>query len=115
VNGRDRIVIIDETFATTSQAYRLTRVYRINDHTVRVRICRDAYQPQSYAVAEVLTPMLTWTDLVTEPVSNWYETTPSQFVKPAPTASTLHPLAEQLIRRARTILNSGRRQRQPRS
>jgi len=60
-------VLIDESFGPTGRGYQLTRVHRLGRHTVRVRVTRDFYQFQSLAVAEVLTPALTWTPLAGQP------------------------------------------------
>ncbi len=63
---------IDVTFGGTGQGYAFTRIHRIAGHTVRIRVRRDTYVDQSVAVAEVLTPGMTWTDLVAEPPNNWH-------------------------------------------
>ena len=60
---------VDAVFAETGGGYRWTEVLRLAGHTVRVRVHRDAYPGQSWAVAEVLTPHLTWTALVDAPTS----------------------------------------------
>ncbi|MGF7234400.1 MAG: hypothetical protein ACQSGP_05505, partial [Frankia sp.] len=79
----------------------LTRVYRIGDDTVRVRIFRDHYPDQSYALADVLRPNREWTNLATNPPSGWHHTT-----RPAhPNDTTAFSgLADRLAARAATIL-----------
>jgi hypothetical protein len=100
-------MIADESFGTTDQAYHLTRVHHVGEHTLRVRIHRDAYDFQSHAIAEVLTPAMTWTQLAAEPPSVWHEATPSLYAAKAKVRpEALHPLAERLLQRATTILRA---------
>jgi hypothetical protein len=47
-------VIVDESFGTTGQGYRLTRVLHLGEHTVRVDIRYDSYAQHSHVIAEVL-------------------------------------------------------------
>ncbi|HEX8629367.1 MAG TPA: hypothetical protein VF755_14470 [Catenuloplanes sp.] len=62
-------MIIDETFYQEHRLgnYDLTRVHHIDGHVLRVRIRRDSYGFQSYALVEVLTPARTWTVLAQTP------------------------------------------------
>ena len=99
-------MIVDESFGTTGQGYHLTRIHHLGEHTVRVHIRYDIYAQQSHATAEVLSTGLTWTALVIDPPSNWHDATPSPYTRPAPTARALYPLAEQLARRAATVLRT---------
>ena len=104
--GRPAAPAVDESFGTTGQGYHLTRIHHVGNHTLRVDIHRDSYARQSHAVAELLTPALTWTLLASEPPSGWHETSPSPYGTPPPTAGALYPLAERLLRRATTILRA---------
>ncbi len=99
-------MIVDESFGTTGQAYHLTRVHHVGEHTLRVRIHRDAYQHQSHAVVEVLTPSLTWTPLAAEPPSAWHDASPDPYARPRPGPAALYPLAERLLHRATAILRA---------
>jgi hypothetical protein len=99
-------VIVDESFATTAQSYQLTRIHHVGDYTLRVDIKRDHYLAQSYAVVQVLTPALTWTTLAADPPSNWHQTSPSPYEPTKPGPQALHPLADELARRATTILRA---------
>jgi hypothetical protein len=89
------------TAGQTGQGYCLTRVYKICGDVVRVRIERDAYLRQSFAVAEVLAADRTWTALVTNPASNWHGSTPSHASE---VPEVLGFLADGLAIRATTIL-----------
>ncbi|WP_018352021.1 hypothetical protein [Longispora albida] len=93
--------LIDRHFGTTEQGYRLTRVDRIGGHTIRVRVHRDNRASQSHAIAEVLTPQLTWTDLCSDLPSGWFDASP-HYTAPADTA--LDTIAAGLLRRAAAIL-----------
>ncbi|WP_412538691.1 hypothetical protein R8Z50_22900 [Longispora sp. K20-0274] len=97
------MTLLDREFATTSQGYKLTRVDKLDEHTVRIRVYRDFYRIQSYAVAEVLTPAKTWTNVASSEPSHWHDTVPSHH---SATLSdvVLDDIAEQLLRRAATIL-----------
>ena len=99
-------MIVDESFGTTGQGYRLTRIHHLGEHTVRVDIRYDSYAQQSHATADVLSSGLTWTTLVSDPPSNWHDAAPSPYARPAPTAEALYPLAERLARRAATVLRT---------
>jgi hypothetical protein len=52
--------------------YTLVRFYRHRELIIRVTVKRDPYREQSRAHAEVLTPGLTWTTLITDPTCRWY-------------------------------------------
>ena len=96
-------MLVDESFGTTRDGcYELTRVHHHNDRVIRIRIHRDSYAHQSSAVAEVLTPELTWTELAHVLPTHWHHTTPYRTGNPAP----LEPLAEQLLTRAVAILTT---------
>jgi hypothetical protein len=97
-------VIIDETFHQEYQLgnYDLTRVHHTDGHVLRVRIHRDFYGFQSYALVEVFTPGLTWTVLAKTPWTDWHEASPMQ----ATDATPLTPIADRLIERARRILTA---------
>ncbi|MGC9668474.1 hypothetical protein ACNTMW_18200 [Planosporangium sp. 12N6] len=95
-------VPVDETFHPKRYGcYELTRVYHVDGHVLRVWIYRDFYDFQSHAVAEVLTPQHTWAVVATAPWTQWHHTTPSATADAAPLTS----VADDLLRRARRILN----------
>jgi hypothetical protein len=93
-------MLADESFGTTGQGYTLTRVHQENALRIRISIRRDFYLHQSSAVAEVLTPALTWTRIAEHPPSQWHSSTPHRAGTPAP----LTRIAEQLLERALAIL-----------
>lgn len=96
--------LIDESAAQTGQGYHLTRVYEISGEVVRVRIERDAYPHQSFAVAEVLSADRTWTNLASNPVDTWRGSTPAST---GDVPKALGSLASDLAIRAATILSAG--------
>jgi hypothetical protein len=65
--------IIDESLSKTTQNTTLTRVYPLGDRKIRVGVHHDFYPNQSYATADVLSDLLTWTRLADDPASNWHE------------------------------------------
>ncbi len=85
----------------TGHHYQLTVVCRAGEHTVRVRVRRDHYAHQSHAIAEVLTPALTWTVLAHQPTSLWWRDTPNVT---RPSASALQPVADAALGRALAVL-----------
>ncbi|MEU9505338.1 hypothetical protein AB0D32_03515 [Micromonospora sp. NPDC048170] len=95
--------LVDRSFAAHNAGYDLSEIRRTDDgHRLRARIHRDSYQRQSYALVEVLTPGLTWTNLADEPASTWHPATPSRSTTPTP----LESLAERLFHRAVVILHA---------
>ena len=80
-------------------AISLTEVYRLGSETVRVRVRSDFYVPQSYAVAEVLTPARTWTQLATRSPETWHAKSSAILG-----ASTLREVAADLLDAATKIL-----------
>ncbi len=95
--------VVDRSFRQHSGGYDLSEIRRTGSgHRLRVRIRRDAYQRQSYALVEVLTPGLTWTNLAAEPASAWHPATPYRSTTPTP----LESLAERLFQRAVVILHA---------
>jgi hypothetical protein len=96
-------VLVDESFGVTSDGcYQLTRVHHHDSRVIRIRIRRDFYSHQSSAVAEVLTPELTWTELAHLLPVHWHHATPYRTGNPEP----LEPLADQLLTRALAILTT---------
>ena len=89
---------------TTNDGPRITRVYHCGEHTVRVRVARDFYLIQSHAVAEVLTPALTWTPLCEQPPERFFDRAPAHGLTAATTEAFLVALADELARRAARIL-----------
>ncbi|WFE59564.1 hypothetical protein [Micromonospora sp. WMMD712] len=98
-NGRR----IERTFGEHRQGYDLTEIRRSSAGALlRVRIHRDAYQHQSYALVEVFTPAMSWTALTSEPASGWHAATPYRSSGPVP----LESLADRLFARADAILRA---------
>jgi hypothetical protein len=107
------MIIIDDSFAVTRQGYQLTRFYLADGRILRVRVYRDTYQLQSWASAQVLTPVLTWTDLTDAPAARWHPATPTT----APDEAPLAPVADALADRATALLiahRTGQARPQPR-
>lgn len=98
-----RATLVDESSGTGSQDYTLTQIHKVRGHVVRIRIRRDSYQQQSWAVAEVLAAGLTWTELASAHPSTWFDLTPSPYAGKSQ-ASALYHLASQLHARAALIL-----------
>jgi hypothetical protein len=96
-------MVVDSTFDSQDGKYSLTEVHHAGSgqcrHTIRVRVQRDHYERQSVACAEVLTPELTWTVLVTTPAGDWYPATPFRGVP-----ATLVLVAADLVERAERVL-----------
>jgi hypothetical protein len=97
--------VIDEAAGVTGQGYTLTRVYRHGSLKIRVRVVRDSYQRQSHAAAEVLSTLLTWTQLVDDPPCNWHGDTGYAAATPADAVRELAGVADALARRAATVLD----------
>ncbi|MEU8048441.1 hypothetical protein [Micromonospora haikouensis] len=94
---------VERIFGEHRQGYDLTETRRASGGALlRVRIHRDAYQHQSYAIVEVLTPAMTWTSMTNEPASRWHAGTPYRSTGPAP----LESLADRLFARADSILRT---------
>ncbi|MEU2661441.1 hypothetical protein [Micromonospora sp. NPDC007220] len=94
-------MIVDEVFHQGGHGtYELTRVHHTDGYVLRVRVCRDSYATQSTAVAEVLTPLSTWTAIASSPGGGWHRTTPTA----SPDAAPLVPVADEVLQRARRIL-----------
>lgn len=101
--------VIDSTHGTTSQGYTLTRTYHLQNPAstvVRVRIYRDFYAHQSYAVAETLTSGMEWNEIATELPANWHDGTPGRPREYRSVANHLAPIAETLVGRAAVIINA---------
>lgn len=70
--------LLDSHFGPYSQGYELANIVRLdNGLKVRVRVKRDSYEVQSYAKVEVLTPAMTWTEVLTEAPALWHPSTPA--------------------------------------
>lgn len=88
--------LIDETTGTHGQDDIIEQVYQLGTVKVRVRVVRNSYANQSYALAEVLTPALTWTEVAKELSGNWHGTARDLIARKR--------LARKLADRAATIL-----------
>jgi hypothetical protein len=113
--------LLDEETSVYSQGYQLNRIYKIEigvdakKYKVRVRVKRDSYDIQSYAVAEVFNENSTWTEIVSEAPFNWYLDT--KYIASGTTrgmprheiviqvSDQLDRIAERLITRAHTVLS----------
>lgn len=104
-------MLIDETAVTEATWYRLTQTHHLDGHTIRVRVHRDFYLHQSWAVADVLTPALTWTELATAPPADWHPGThtPRITAHAAAARDTLQPTAHHLTERAQRLLRNNTR------
>lgn len=89
---------------TTNDGPDIARVYHCGQYTVRVRIARDFYLIQSHALAEVLTPQLTWTVLCQQPPQQFFDQTPLHGPTAADTEAHLLKIADELAQRAARIL-----------
>jgi hypothetical protein len=74
-----------------------------------VRIDRDAYAVQSVAYAEVLTPALTWTELVRAWPAGWHKQTPAHnhmtgALRSQEVPEPVGKLADWLLERALAVL-----------
>ncbi|WP_018640255.1 hypothetical protein [Parafrankia elaeagni] len=99
----DRLArLLDETASRSDETYQLTRVYRLPEHTLRVKATRNPYSHQSAATADLMTAS-GWTHLLAEPVSLWHAATP---YNPTDIRNTLSPLATRLLTRAQRILTA---------
>jgi hypothetical protein len=78
--------LVDRSFGEHRQGYDLTEIRRVDGKLLRARI---------YALIEVFTPVMTWTQLASEPASTWHAATPRRATSPAP----LDNLAERLFQR----------------
>lgn len=105
--------VLDNAFALYSQGYDLARIVQFDTgHKVRVRIRRDSWQQQSYALAEVLNTNLAWTELVSEPAESWHPGSPylaSHFGADHPARNgkpeaLLNEIADRLLTRAAAVL-----------
>jgi hypothetical protein len=101
------ITQIDTTIGrTTNDGPSITRIYHVGQHTVRIRVARDFYLTQSHALAEVLTPALTWTALCEQPPQGFFDKTALNGPKAATTEALLLNLADELANRAARILRA---------
>jgi hypothetical protein len=96
-------MLLDESFDAEPDDYRLTRLYQVDGRLLRVTVHRNFYPRQSWAAAHLLTPVLTWTELLSAPPRDWHPATPPSR---RATAETLAPVADRLLSRATTALSS---------
>ena len=97
--------LIEETSDYQTDRYRLTQIHDLDGHTVRIRVHRDFYREHSWALAEVLTPALAWTELVETPAAHWYPAIPQPDHAPAK-RDCLQYVAEDLAERAQRVLRN---------
>lgn len=96
--------------------YSLAMIYRTPEgEVIRVRVRREFYGHLSSAVAEVLTPARTWTELVENAASHWADTTPIPGTRPfketeGGAAEILGGIAADLVERAYVVLSAGGRE-----
>lgn len=76
------LCFLETTDSRGQGSYTVVRFYWNTRRVLRITVTRDAYCHQSGARAEVLTPALTWTRLVDDPPSRWYEQTSLYADKP---------------------------------
>lgn len=101
------ITEIDTTMGrTTNDGPSITRIYHCGQRTVRVRFARDFYVTQSYALAEVLTPQLTWTTLCEQPRQHFFDQITLHGPEAADGEAFLLALADELAQRAARILRA---------
>ena len=89
---------------TPNKGPNITRIWHCGQYTIRARAAHDSYLEQSYAVAEVLTPNLTWTGICETPAEVFHAEPFARGCKPTPSQDELLELAGQLMRRACRIL-----------
>ncbi|TCJ34525.1 hypothetical protein, partial [Parafrankia sp. BMG5.11] len=101
----DRVAVLHhETFGHVARGYELIRVYRLQQHTVRVRVFRiydhhEDHQHTSSATADLLTPT-GWSQLLTDPAERWRPDGPTSITD----ETTFTPVAARLIADAYRIL-----------
>lgn len=101
----DRVAVLHhETFGYVARGYELIRVYRLPQHTVRVRVFHiydhhEDHQHTSSATADILTPA-GWSQLLTEPAERWQPDVRTSITD----ETTFTPVAAQLIADAYRIL-----------
>jgi hypothetical protein len=111
LNEPGELIQFHETLGSIADRHRYTlvRFYRRGEHTFRVRIERDSYERQSFAVAEVLTATREWSRVVDNDPSNWHDDTSlwgdkGTGVHPEPGFDTLRRLADVLASDAALIV-----------
>jgi hypothetical protein len=77
----------------------LTSIYKHGTDLVRVRVVRNCYEYQSFAVAEVMSGDRKWTELTHAPRDQWWAYT-------ANPKCTLDVIADDLAARAAKILDA---------
>lgn len=100
-----KIILLDEDIEFGRQSYGLTRVVKVGPNVVRVRVKRDSYEFQSYAVVELLSETREWTELAQSSAASWHRTTsPGRSASQVDPRDQLGDLADRLVSRAATIL-----------
>lgn len=104
------IELLETSIGTTANnGPRITRIWHVGEHTIRARVALDSYRPQSFALAEVLTPALEWTKLCETPSEEFHwqphdKRPGANKVTHRLTEAELLELADDLMRRAVIIL-----------
>lgn len=103
---RTSVEVLDSSPGIYSQGYTLDRLVKIGRTKLRIRIKRDSYDFQSFAVAEVFNATGTWTHLLDSPPSDWHARTPYKPASTEAVAGLLGSIADELTNRAYTFLET---------
>ena len=93
----------DEAAVATGNGYRYDRVVEIAGRIVRARIERQHYHSYSLAFVDMINDAKSWTRVVEDLACQWWDATPAPR-NDVDAAAVLGPVADQLLRRAATIL-----------
>ncbi|MCU1680209.1 MAG: hypothetical protein JWQ81_948 [Amycolatopsis sp.] len=97
------ITQLDQTADATTTCYSYTRIVQVGEHIVSVAIDRDACIDRSLAYVQLIDDQTRWKLLDDEPATTWWDTTPTPSTH-VDAAAVLGPVANELLRRASTIL-----------
>lgn len=89
--------LLDSSTGKEGRDVVLTRLYRHGDDTIRIRIRRNSYSDQSYAMAYLLNAHKEWTELLSEPPASWHDQSYSN-------TKVLETVATNLSKRAAKVL-----------
>ncbi len=93
----------DETAVATGYHYRYDRVVEIAGRIVRARIDRQLYRSHSFALVAMINDEKSWTRVVDDLACQWWDATPTPSTH-VDAAAVLGPVADELLRRAATVL-----------